>query len=271
MRGSSDEIILAPLVGRAGAVLTFTLTADDGLAAGTATVNVLVEDVNHAPTAEAGADQTRDEATLVTLEGTGSRDPEADPLTYAWTQRSGVPVPLADPTSATPTFTAPLVGPGGVPLVFELIVHDGLLESAPDTVTIHVVNRNDPPECARGQAAPALLWPPNHKLTAVGIVNVTDSNNNDRVTITVTDVRQDEPVHGLGDGDTSPDAVLQSSTVLLRAEWAGGGTGRVYYVTFTADDGAGGSCTGAVTVCVPHDRRPGTCGDEGPLYDATQP
>ncbi|MBI2877021.1 MAG: hypothetical protein HYY20_09085 [Candidatus Tectomicrobia bacterium] len=52
---------------------------------------------------------------------------------------------------------------------------------------------------------------------------------------------QDAPVNGLGDGDTSPDAVLQGSSVLLRAERSGQGNGRVYAVHFTADDGLGGT------------------------------
>ena len=87
----------------------------------------------------------------------------------------------------------------------------------------------------------------------------------------VTSVTQDEPVNGLGDGDTSPDAVLQGSAVLLRAERAGGGNGRVYQVMFTADDGGvDGRCTGTVTVCVPHDRQD-TCSDDGLRYNSLQP
>lgn len=71
---------------------------------------------------------------------------------------------------------------------------------------------------------------PNHKLVPVGIVGVTDPDN-DQVTLTVTGVTQNKPVNGLGDGDTSPDAVIQGSNVLLRAERAGNGNGRVYRVT----------------------------------------
>ena len=74
-----------------------------------------------------------------------------------------------------------------------------------------------------------------------------------------------------GDGDTSPDAVLQGDKVLLRAERSGSGNGRVYQVSFTANDGHGGSCPGAVMVCVPHDRKPGTCVNDGQRYDSTLP
>ena len=59
-------------------------------------------------------------------------------------------------------------------------------------------------------------------------------------------------------------------TALLRAERSGTGDGRVYHVTFRADDGQGGTCEGTVTVCVPHDQRPGhVCGDQGSLVDST--
>ncbi|MBI3990275.1 MAG: hypothetical protein HY347_11745 [candidate division NC10 bacterium] len=75
----------------------------------------------------------------------------------------------------------------------------------------------------------------------------------------------------MGAGDTSPDAVLQGDQVLLRAERAGTGNGRVYQVTFTADDHISGSCTGTVTVCVPHDRRDPFCVDDGQLYNSLQP
>ena len=107
-------------------------------------------------------------------------------------------------------------------------------------------------------------------MASIAILDVTDPDN-DHVTITVTGVTQDEPVQGLGDGDSSPDAVLQGDTALLRAERAGNGNGRVYRVSFMADDGHGSQCTGAVTVCVPHDRRPGICVVDGQQYDSTQP
>jgi hypothetical protein len=260
----------APLVGIGGATLTFQLTVDDGRAASVPDpVNVSVQNVNHPPTANAGPDQTVNENALVTLNGTASSDPDNDPLTYQWTQVSGPAVTLSDPTNASPTFTAPLVAPGGATLVFQLVVHDGQVASAPATVTITVLNVNDPPACSLAQPSPASLWPPGHALVPVTIVGVSDPNN-DQITITVTGVTQDEPVSGLGDGDTSPDAVLQGSTALLRAERSGTGNGRVYEVQFAANDGQGGSCIAAVKIQVPHDKR-GTAIDDGQLYDSTLP
>jgi hypothetical protein len=49
------------------------------------------------------------------------------------------------------------------------------------------------------------------------------------------------------------------------------GDGRVYHIAFTASDGDGASCTGEVTVGVPHDKGGhATPIDGGPLYDSTK-
>lgn len=184
------------------AVLTFQLTVSDGALSGTDTVTVTVEQVNHPPVANAGANQTVQEASTVRLDGSASQDPDGDAL-------------VSQPR----------------------------------------------------------LWPPNHKLLPARIVGVSDADN-DQVTITMTGVTQDEPVNGLGDGDTSPDAVLQGATVLLRAERAGGGNGRVYQVAFTASDNqlTGGRCTGTVKVEVPPSMKPSIVViDDGQGYTSTQP
>lgn len=89
---------------------------------------------SNAPTANAGPDQSVGTGSLVTLDGSGSSDPNGDALTYSWTQTSGAAVTLSDNTVASPTFTAP--GSSGT-LVFSLTVSDGSLTST-DEVTITV-------------------------------------------------------------------------------------------------------------------------------------
>jgi hypothetical protein len=205
----------------------------------------------------------------VTLDGSATRDPDGDPITYLWSQVSGIGVVLSDPTAGQPTFTAPFVGIGGTALVFQLIASDDLGAFTSDEVAINILNTNDPPRCELGQASPVNLWPPNHKMLPVRISNVSDPDNN-QVAITVTGVTQDEPLNGLGDGDTSPDAVLNGDQALLRAERAAEGNGRVYLVNFTATDAFGESCAGSVSVCVPHDRK-GVCLDDGQSYNSSQP
>jgi uncharacterized repeat protein (TIGR01451 family) len=98
------------------------------------------------------------------------------------------------------------------------------------------------------------LWPPNHKLRTVSLTGATDPDG-DPITTAVVGVTQDEPLNGLGDGDTSPDASAgtASNQVRLRAERSGTGDGRVYRISFTVTDIHGASCSGVVTVGVPHD------------------
>jgi hypothetical protein len=71
----------------------------------------------------------------------------------------------------------------------------------------------------------------------------------------ISSVSSNEPVNGLGDGDTSPDWVVTgASTLLLRAERSGTGTGRVYAVGSTCTDAAGNGVIGYAFVTVPHDQ-----------------
>jgi hypothetical protein len=61
--------------------------------------------------------------------------------------------------------------------------------------------------------------------------------------------------------------------VQVRAERSGLGDGRVYTISFTAKDPAGASCSGAVTVSVPHDKRggPGATKNPGGQAEGTRP
>lgn len=130
---------------------------------------------------------------------------------------------------------------------------------------------NQPPDCSRAVPAPPLLWPPNHKLKTIAVSGVTDPDH-DPITLRVTAITQDEPVNGLGDGDTSPDGFgVGTSSARVRAERSGTANGRVYRISFTAEDGKGGSCTRAVGVGVPHDQGQGSTPiDDGQAYDSTR-
>jgi hypothetical protein len=95
--------------------------------------------VNRPPTADAGPDQTVEctspTTTAVQLDGTGSSDPDGDPLTYSW---SAAGVVFDDATSATPTGAFPF----GTTVV-TLTVFDGIEEDS-DTVSITVEDTTPP-------------------------------------------------------------------------------------------------------------------------------
>ncbi len=96
-----------------------------------------VQSVNKAPNANAGANQTVDENTLVTLDGSASNDPDGDGITYLWTAPAGIT--LSSTTSAKPTFTAPAVNSDQV-FIFGLVVNDGKVNSAPSNISVTVKN-----------------------------------------------------------------------------------------------------------------------------------
>jgi len=275
LSGSGPSVsFVAPLVTAGGdpnakVTLTFMLTVTDpDGASGSNSVQVVVANVDHAPTAVVGNNLSVNEDSTVTLNGSASSDPDGDPLTYSWIQTGGPAVTLSNANTAFPRFTAPFVNAAGATLQFQLTVDDGFGGTNSATVTVTVNNINDPPNVDHAQPSIASLWPPNHNMVKVSIVGIIDPNNNS--TTTITGVTQDEPTSGTGDGDTDVDAVINTDgTVLLRAERSGNGNGRVYHIHFTASDFEG-SASGMVIVIVPHDKKSDSAIDGGELYDSTK-
>ena len=77
--------------------------------------------------------------TTVTLDGSGSSDIDGDALTYQWSlvsKPATSTATLSDPSGVTPSFTIDVFGD----YVMQLVVHDGMVNSAPDTVTISTLN-----------------------------------------------------------------------------------------------------------------------------------
>ena len=101
---------------------------------------------NNPPTADAGPDQTGVwEGALVTLDGSGSSDPDDDPLRYRWSQYSGESVVLSSRNVVNPTFTAPEGLTSDAVLSFRLLVTDPGGHFDSDTVTIIVEQGTSPP------------------------------------------------------------------------------------------------------------------------------
>ena len=93
---------------------------------------------NSAPVADAGPDQTVPVGTTVTLDGSGSYDPDDDPITYDWALTAGPGATLSDATAVKPTFLADAVGE----LTFTLTVSDGT-DATSDDVLITVTGAGD--------------------------------------------------------------------------------------------------------------------------------
>lgn len=103
-----------------------TLTVSDGRGgSGQASVTIgLAGPVNLAPTAVIAANPTSVPAgdgnqTVVTLDGSGSSDPENDPLTFAWTVFSGTFVNATTATSEIAQVTFPGTGDYAVTLTVD--------------------------------------------------------------------------------------------------------------------------------------------------------
>jgi hypothetical protein len=122
-------------------VYVLGLVVGDGKAFSTqASLTVTAAVGNVAPVASAGDDVSTVVGTTVSLSGALSSDANGDTLTYTWTlvsRPAGSVAAPVNPGSATPTLTPDVPGL----YVVELVVSDGLLSSAPDSV---VVTAGDP-------------------------------------------------------------------------------------------------------------------------------
>ena len=131
---------------------------------------------NTAPVANAGVTQNVTAGTLVTLDGSGSRDANNESLTYLW-QMTAVPAgslaALSSTTSAKPTFTADVTGNYTV----SLVVNDGKASSPSSIVSIYASLYNAAPVAYAG----------NNQSVSIGSVVTLDGTNSsdaDRDTLT---------------------------------------------------------------------------------------
>ena len=126
--------------------LTFRLTVVDSAGNSRSDqVSVNVTNVNHAPTANAGADQTAIEDELITLNGSATFDADGDAITYSWEQERGPVVSLSENNSPNPSFRVPSFGSGDPTLTFMLRVNDGNGGIDDDVVKVYVTDINQPP------------------------------------------------------------------------------------------------------------------------------
>lgn len=103
---------------------------------------------------------------------------------------------------------------------------------------IVTVSDTTPPTISNLSVDKATLSPPNHKMIPVTVsYNVADNCDAAAAIKLSLSVTSNEAVNGSGDGNTSADwQVIDAHHVLLRAERAGNGNGRIYTITVTATD-----------------------------------
>lgn len=116
---------------------------------------------NDAPVADAGPDLVGIEAGPVVLDGSGSTDPDGDPITFEWQQIAGPTVALSGENTAQASFDAE----DGQTYHFRLTVRDDQGGAGTDRVTVNTLERDisilrftaEPLRITEGEAS-SLIW-----------------------------------------------------------------------------------------------------------------
>jgi serine protease len=209
-----------------------------------AVIDMGAYEYNNIPVPNAGPDQTiacgaNCQATVV-LDGRGSSDPDGDSLNFVWT----------GPFGTVSGATASVSLPRGEHTI-TLTVSDPSGNTASDTVVIRVVDAT-PPNISAATVTPDILLQANHQMVPITVSAAVLDNCDPAVVCRIISIASNEPIEGLGDGDTSPDWVITGSLSLdVRAERSGKGNSRVYTITIECSDSSGNSSTKTVTVTVP--------------------
>ncbi len=139
----------------------FRLTATDNSGFSSSDISsIFVRDVlvaNLAPIADAGANQSINENTLVTLNGSASTD-DGTIVSYLWVQTAGTnTITLDNDSSITPTFTSPLVSNTGDNITFQLTVTDNFAVQSSSSVNIVINDVDTPPVAFISDASGTLI------------------------------------------------------------------------------------------------------------------
>ncbi|MGA3118705.1 MAG: hypothetical protein ABSF90_30310, partial [Syntrophobacteraceae bacterium] len=134
-----------------GRMLEFNLAVTNSAGIrGTAYCLVNVSGTDQAPSANAGADRIVSPYTNVTLDGSGSSDPDGTIASYRWVQVKGPRVEILNAHTSIASFVAPDSGTLGASLVFQLQVTDHFGLTARDQCIVNVVTVDQPPVANAG-------------------------------------------------------------------------------------------------------------------------
>lgn len=193
-------------------------------------VTITASAANGAPTALAGAGQNVLKGAAVSLDGTGSSDPNGDALNYRWSLVSapvGSAATLSNTNVVRPTFSADVSGV----YVLSLVVSDGVLSSAPSTVTVTASSTNLPPVANAGVEQTVRVG----ELVSLSGSGSTDANGD---ALTYLWTWTSNPGNAILTGAST---VAPSFTPSLAG---------IYVLTLTVSDGKGGSHVARVLINV---------------------
>jgi hypothetical protein len=124
------------------------MVTDNGGNRASTDLSIAVRPPNSPPMARAGDDKRVCEGAAVSLDGSGSFDPDpGDTITYAWTQTCGDPITLTNPMGAISGFIAPPIDVALANFCFRLTVTDNHGASGSDDLVVSVVGDPTDPVC----------------------------------------------------------------------------------------------------------------------------
>ena len=127
---------------------------------------MVITTVNSPPVANAGPDQTVTVGNTVTLNGSASSDVDGNPLTFPWSLTSRPAGSAA--VLSNPGVVADLRRGRAGQYIAQLIVNDGTVNSAPDTVVVNT--GNSPPVANAG---------PDQSVSITSLVTLNGSGSTD--------------------------------------------------------------------------------------------
>ena len=194
---------------------------------------------------------------IAILDGSASTDADSTPgtnddiVSFEWFEDFSLPTRIFLGKGELLSVSLPL----GAHII-TLRVTDSAGATDTDEVVVTVVDTTPP--VISTNLAPALLWPPNHRiLDVVASVSASDLCSSAFIVLQAVTSSEPDDALGAGDGSTVDDiqgAEAESMDVKfqLRAERSGLGNGRTYFATYRAMDASGNATIATALAIVPH-------------------